>query len=124
MATLIPFELPLSGAHVRMLTDGVFFLNHLEVLSTEARIVPRCRRCGGLARVWSDENSAEIHCGCRSGRVKTDKPLNLASLLLTLSWNLHCRDCGGVMQGNNDPQASTFTVRCECMTRVYRLPVM
>lgn len=127
MATLIPFELPLSGAHVRMLTDGVFFLNHLDVLATEARIQPLCRTCGAAAHVRSytlDENVAEIGCACRAGRVKLDRQLNLASLLLALGWNLHCRDCGDAISGNNDPQASTFTARCDCMTRVYRLPVM
>ena len=124
MATLVPFELPLSGAHVRMLNDGGFFLRYLDALSTEARIIPKCLTCGGPARVWADDQSAKVHCACRSGRVKTDQVLSLPALLRTLEWNLYCRDCGVVIQGENDPQGTVFTVRCPCTTRIYRMPVM
>ena len=126
MPAIVPvFELPLSAGHVRMLSDGVFFLAHLEALARDARIEPRCTRCGQVATATRNVAADEVFvsCGCRSWRVKTDRPLDVAPLLLSLGWDLCCADCRAGAVGENDPQGTVFRVTCPCQTRAYRVPV-
>ena len=129
--TVVPLTLPMLSLFV----DGRETLRHLAALS-RLRVTLVCRTClqqGGrdgrqTGVVVVDRPAAGVvfvACPHRpiGGTVQMAQPLNLQSLLLALGWDLACTICGATLEGDNDPQATAFTVRCPCTTREYRYAV-
>ena len=114
----------LTGAQVRAFIEGGYFLAHMDAVRS-AGVEVSCRRCHGMARLTPlvGEQRLLVHCDCRRGEVRTDKPLELAPLLAALDWDLTCAYCGASLRGDNAQTASIFTVTCPCTTREYRCPV-
>lgn len=115
-------HLPLLGRHCKWVIDGASFLEHLADLAV-VRIQPVCRTCGLVptARPLVESARYVVSCGCRAGEVRTDRPLVVEPLLLTLGWTLVCAACGESIQGGNAQGDPVFRLTCPCTTREYRV---
>lgn len=119
----------MTADQVRGLLGGRDFLTALARLA-DIRVEAVCLRCvaaGGSGTVSASPDPVHprtfVMCACRSGQVKTKKPLDLTKLLDALGWTLRCPSCTERVTGDNDPSGTRFTVTCSCTTREFRLPV-
>lgn len=114
----------LPGRYGYWLVDGEKFLDHVADLA-RVGLESRCGSCGAQATTRRlDVGRIEVGCACRRGVVKTEAPLLVEPLLLTLGWRLVCAKCDEPLTGDNDPQAkSGWTLTCACTIRTIVAPV-
>lgn len=117
-------ELPMPVGAVRWFVDGEALLTHLNDLRVvRAKVI--CERCGSDAVARPRDIQGDVFVACEhrpSGGRVTGHALEVAPLLVALGWGFRCTDCGGKLEGENDPRATVFTVTCPCTKRVYTLP--
>lgn len=118
-------EIPLPVGAVRWFLDGAAMLEHLNDLRA-VRVKVICEGCGSDAQARPRDVQGDLFVACEhrpsGGRVHRGQALDVEPLLLALGWGFRCTDCGERLEGNNDPGATVFTVRCPCTRRVYTLP--
>lgn len=114
--------LAISEQQARALIDGVWFLEHPDLLA-DAQLEPYCRHCqemglpAGVA-VAKGETVYDTTCGHRKGWVIRGRPLHVPQLLDACGWNIRCTSCQEPVRGDNDPhQDRTFEIACRCTRR-------
>ena len=116
-------DLPVGA--VRWFLDGESLLTHLNDLR-QVRVKVVCEGCGDDATARQRDTQGDVFVACphrpSGGRVTLGKGLEVEPLLLALGWGFRCTHCDGRITGDNDRQATVFTVTCPCTRRVYTLP--
>lgn len=125
--------LPLTSYTVSWFTDGRRLLEHATTLhAVRAKLV--CLACeshgGFIPNVYVAKRSGDhvfVACPHRpeGGKVRMDRPLDVAALLQALGWGLRCSSCGDALRGDNDPAtAITLHVTCPCTSREFAVAVV
>ncbi len=123
---------PMAQAQVRWFLNGKAFLRHLADLGS-VRLAAYCQTCytQGLAddvmAAKTDTGDYVLRCAHRQRTVTASSVRSTDDLLARLGWSLRCaglcaqRGMFDGVEGFNDPNAHTVSIRCGCTDRRYAM---